>query len=129
VFQQELKCPLCSLTKLQIVGGMVSCVSCGYKSESNRYMNLLSIQNHASPCPACATRALVDLDKAGLYKQQGPLFVCFSCGKSWLPKEMDYCPECDNPQPRDEFQELIICRSSVGFYVCRSCYNRTCSPK
>jgi len=127
VFPQEFKCPLCSLTELQVGGGMVSCLSCGYKTESNEYLNLLGIQDHCRPCPQCSAQALVDLEKAGLYKQQGPLFACFSCGKSWLPEEMDYCPECGDPQPRDGFQELIICRSSVGFYVCNSCYNKTCS--
>ncbi|OPZ72163.1 MAG: hypothetical protein BWY80_01185 [Firmicutes bacterium ADurb.Bin456] len=127
--QQELKCPLCRLTELQIGDGNVSCSSCGYESESSKYMNILSIQKHTRSCPTCSREALIDLDKAGLYQDQGPLFLCFFCGASWLPREMDYCPECDEPRPRNEFQELNICRSSVGFYVCHSCYNKIFSPK
>lgn len=45
--------------------------------------------------------------------------LCPSCGY-----ELVRCPECIQWKPADEFEELIICRSAVGFYVCRECYEK-----
>ena len=126
--QWILECPLCGLRDLQIEGGRVSCGSCEYEAESKKHMDLLSIQSFSRQCPGCGVEALVDLQKTGVLIHPGARFFCFACGNSWSPEKMEYCPECGEPRPRDEFEELIICRSSVGFYVCRNCYNKIFSP-
>jgi hypothetical protein len=71
-------------------------------------------------CPKCGKQALVLPDKAGISMVNQ--FSCFSCGSQWKENELERCPECYQWKPGGEFEELIICRSSVGFYVCRACY-------
>lgn len=74
-------------------------------------------------CPRCGARALADRH-AGKEEQPGPRYTCFSCGGSWPAEEIKSCPECGRLQFSREFEELIICRSSAGFYVCRDCYEK-----
>lgn len=57
-------------------------------------------------------------------EKPAPHFACSSCGSRWNKEDMEYCPGCGELKPAGEFEELIICRSAVGFYVCRSCYGK-----
>ena len=75
-------------------------------------------------CPACGNEALVDAGKIDSSKNPGLRFACFSCGRTWREGELTYCPQCGRPAPSDELEELIICRSAVGFYVCKNCYEK-----
>ncbi len=73
-------------------------------------------------CPSCGAPALSDL-KGGRENAESR-FLCSSCGARWADGELERCPECIRWKPRQEFEELIICRSAVGFYVCRACYEK-----
>lgn len=132
-----LACPRCS-REWQITGaGRVRCSSCGYETDS--YTGAAEyIKKHAGlethegidakskppiyECPACGALALLEWTEAGL--NAGFQFLCFSCGSLWTTNELARCPECMQWKPGGEFEELIICRSAVGFYVCRACYEK-----
>jgi RecJ-like exonuclease len=132
-----LDCPRCG-REWQITGdGNVVCESCGYKTGSYaaaiEYLRKhagLEIHDHINiksqlpvyECPRCGGLALTDQFKAGT--GPGNQFLCFSCGSRWAEGELERCPECIQWRPGEEFEELIICRSAVGFYVCRSCYEK-----
>ena len=75
-------------------------------------------------CPACGSEALAGAGKTDGLKNPGFCFACFSCGRTWREGELNYCPQCGRPVPSDELEELIICRSAVGFYVCKNCYEK-----
>lgn len=132
-----LKCPRCS-QEWQITGdGKVRCGSCGYVTDSfsgaaeyiekNAGLKKPDGINANSKlpvheCPQCGSTAMVDMLRTGTDKDCQ--FLCFSCGGKWAEGELERCPECIQWKPGEEFQELIICRSAVGFYVCRSCYEK-----
>lgn len=130
-----LECPRCR-QEWHITGdGKVLCHSCGYETDSyngavefiEKIMGITKSDNIKTKlpvyhCPNCENPAMVDQGGAG--RLAGPRFFCFSCGNQWFEKELERCPECNQLQPGGEFEELIICRSSVGFYVCRSCYEK-----
>jgi len=130
-----LECPRCR-REWRITGdGKVLCSSCGYETDSYNgaveYIEKtagLKKPEHINmktklpvyECPKCGNLALVVQDEAG--RGAASQFLCFSCGGQWSENELERCPECYQWKPGGEFEELIICRSSVGFYVCRACY-------
>ncbi len=132
-----LACPRCS-REWQITGdGRVCCSSCGYETDSYtgavEYIKMhegLEIHNDIYAesklpiyeCPACGALALLNRTEASI--NAGFQFLCFSCGSQWSDNELERCPECIQWKPGEEFEELIICRSAVGFYVCRACYDK-----
>lgn len=132
-----LKCPRCS-QEWQITGdGKVRCGSCGYETDSYscavEYLEKnAGLKNHDGvyagsklpvyECPQCGVMAMIDKFRAGI--DNGYQFLCFSCGSRWAEGELERCPECIQWKRGEEFEELIICRSAVGFYVCRSCYEK-----
>ncbi|TEB12337.1 hypothetical protein [Pelotomaculum propionicicum] len=73
-------------------------------------------------CPNCQNQGLVKIKEDG--GAADAYFLCFSCGGRWAGSELERCPECYQWRPGEEFEELIICRSSVGFYVCGNCYGK-----
>jgi predicted RNA-binding Zn-ribbon protein involved in translation (DUF1610 family) len=104
-----LECTRCR-QEWQVNGeGKAFCRSCGQESELQIY-----------ECPDCGETALVG--QGGDGKDSADHFHCYSCGSRWSDNELERCPECYQWKPGGEFEELIICRSSVGFYVCRACY-------
>jgi predicted RNA-binding Zn-ribbon protein involved in translation (DUF1610 family) len=132
-----LECPRCR-REWHITGhGKVLCVSCGYETDSYtgavEYIEKsagLQIHDNINAqsklpiyeCPECGNLALVVQCEAGT--SSASQFLCFSCGGQWYENELERCPECYQWKPGEEFEELIICRSSVGFYVCRACYEK-----
>lgn len=132
-----LECPRCRRER-QITGdGRVLCTSCGYETDSytgavEYLMKAAGLDIHNGDnaksrlpiyeCPECSSLALIDKIKAGI--NTGCRFLCFSCNSQWSDGELERCPECIQWKPGEEFEELIICRSSVGFYVCRGCYEK-----
>lgn len=132
-----LECPRCRRER-QITGdGRVLCSPCGYETDSYtgavEHIKMaagLDIHNGDNTksklpiyeCPKCGSLALIDQIKAGINTESR--FICFSCGSQWASGELERCPECIQWKPGEEFEELIICRSAVGFYVCRGCYEK-----
>ena len=132
-----LACPRCS-REWQITGdGWVRCSSCGYETDSytgaieyirihKGLKSLDGIDAKSKPqiysCPACGALALLERAETDLHANFQ--FLCFSCGGFWAANELARCPECMEWKPGEEFEELIICRSAVGFYVCRACYEK-----
>ena len=131
-----LECPRCR-REWHITGdGKVLCNSCGYETDSyngsveyienTAWLEIPECKNVKKTklpiyeCPKCSSLALVDQGKAG--RSAACQFLCFSCGSQWPENKLERCPECYQWKPGGEFEELIICRSSVGFYVCRTCY-------
>jgi Zn-finger nucleic acid-binding protein len=130
-----LECPRCR-REWSITGdGKVLCSSCGYETDSyNGAMQYIENTDRLKTpecsdvktklpiyeCPKCGSLALVDQGEAG--RSAVCQFLCFSCGSQWSENELQRCPECFQWKHSGEFEELIICRSSVGFYVCRACY-------
>jgi hypothetical protein len=137
VSKPVLECPRCR-REWKITGdGKVLCGSCGYETDSYtgavEYIEKTSgLQIHDSinanskipiyECPECGNLALIDQIGAGISTDRQ--FLCFSCGGYWAVGKLERCPECIEWKPVEEFEELIICRSSVGFYVCRACYDK-----
>jgi transcription elongation factor Elf1 len=106
-----LECPRCRQEWRITEDGKAFCSSCGHESELQFF-----------ECPNCSKTALVGQVGAG--KDSDYSFHCYSCGSRWSDNELERCPECYQWKPSGEFEELIICRSSVGFYVCRACYEK-----
>jgi predicted RNA-binding Zn-ribbon protein involved in translation (DUF1610 family) len=104
------KCPQCGKKSLRVEGEKAVCLAC-------------SGTNKVYPCPQCGVRALVERIPGG-ERHPAPRYLCFSCGGSWAAGEIETCPECGRPEFSTEFEELIICRSAAGFYVCRKCYEK-----
>lgn len=105
------ECPRCHREWHIAEDGKVRCHACGYEAIVPVY-----------ECPKCGSQALVLSGKAGISMVNQ--FSCFSCGSQWNENELERCPECYQWKPGGEFEELIICRSSVGFYVCHTCYEK-----
>lgn len=132
-----LTCPRCR-SEWHITGdGKVLCHSCGHEVDS--YSGAAAFIEQTAcikkpgnvnvkarlpiyECPSCKDMALVNQNECGGI--EGPQFFCFSCGGQWSVHELERCPECNQWRPGEEFEELIICRSSVGFYVCGDCYSK-----
>lgn len=132
--QLSFTCPRCRAQSLRIKENRAGCISCGYQAEGKKAAvelvekNLEGKNSSAKKlkipvyeCPECTEEALVDLGAAGECCD-GPHFICFACGCSWQKEELERCPECNQLKPGSGFEELIICRSAVGFYVCGDCY-------
>lgn len=124
----SLKCPLCLAEALIVRSSGSACTFCGYK-EKGKKAALDFIEKSTGKgakvyeCPDCTEEALVDLRSAGEL-MDSPAIVCFNCGGTWGREELELCPECRKMRPGSGFEELIICRSAVGFYVCGECYLR-----
>ena len=103
------ECPRCRREGHITADGKFLCHSCGYEPIEILY-----------ECPKCGSQSLALPGEAGINTVDQ--FACFSCVNRWSDNELERCPECYQWKPSDEFEELIICRSSVGFYVCRTCY-------
>jgi len=128
------KCPYCRADSLTVDDRGAACAACGYRAEGGEAAkewaasNLEPGRRHSGAglpvfeCPGCSVEALVEL--GGESGAGRPAYLCFSCGGSWEKDELECCPECNRLRPRGGFEELVICRSAVGFYVCGECYAR-----
>ncbi len=136
VNQVLLECPRCRTGTLILGNKLVECSACDYAVDDLTGVidwaeNILGLNEDKDAkfkwpiyqCPQCASEALLDTETCGS-RITSPQFICFSCGSHWPKDDLEQCPECGLPGIKDEFEELIICRSSVGFYVCRSCYEK-----
>ena len=129
-----LECPVCRAKSLVTGGAKIYCPPCGYEADGtngaadwvNNVLGIVEQPGHRKraihECPACKKETLVAAGSAGGSAKEN--FICFSCGSRWQDDELLICQECSRLWPADEFEELIICRSSVGFYVCHSCYEK-----
>jgi len=129
-----LECPECGKKSLCIKEKRAGCLSCSYTNEGEKAAgewvrkiigkgDTEKARQPVCSCPQCGAQALVDRSPGG-ERQPDPQYLCFSCGGSWPAEEIESCPECGRPEFSAEFEELIICRSAAGFYVCRKCYEK-----
>lgn len=129
-----LECPACRAISLEISKAGVCCPSCGYSADGkNGAIDYVNAPVAGQPdrskravheCPECKVETLVTAGSGHGQKAGSKTFICFTCGNRWKEDELQYCPECYRLRPITEFEELIVCRSSVGFYVCRNCYGK-----
>jgi len=123
-----LECPVCRAMSLVVSNGKVYCPLCGYEADGKSgAVDWVNTMLGAAEQPGRKGRAIHECPECGaetLVTAGSKTFICFSCGNRWKEDELQCCPECYRLQPVAAFEELIICRSSVGFYVCRSCYGK-----
>lgn len=117
-------CPAC-LEKAWVIEDEIECMFCGYKindsqSAADEYIERVMGESPYETekdggiwprrkCPSCDWNSLVDLG----YTERGPQYICFQCGRTWMPEALSECTRCEEPKKENDMSICEDCFSEI----------------